>query len=630
MLEPVEILQEYWGYSAFRTGQEDVIRAVIEGRDVLALFPTGGGKSICYQVPALALDGCCIVISPLIALMKDQTDTLIEKNIPATFLHSGMNRQQIRHELERMVRSELKLIYVAPERLANREFLGYVKNSKVSLIAVDEAHCISQWGFDFRPSYRMIKELRETVPKIPVMALTASATPQVQEDISSQLALKDPLVARRSFSRENLSYKVSFSEDKLGVMIDQINEVDGSVVVYVRNRRLTVQLADLLRDAGVPAEAYHAGMTYEERNRIQYDWMHNKVKVVVSTNAFGMGVDKADVRLVVHYLLPDSLESYYQESGRAGRDGKEAGCLLLFNPDDETQAIQNLNAQHPPPAFSELIYEALGNYLGVAYNAGQGNSYDFDLTDFSKKFEHKPIQIYHALNALEKLGYLKLSDGLRIPSRAKFIISSRELYDFQVRYEKYDQFIKILLRRYAGINTEFVNINEKDIAVQSGGSLGEVQKNLQLLTEQGVMEYVPRSDKPRITFLRARVREITDPENFLAANLDRNQSRLQKMLQYVNAESCRMQFICSYFGENLEEPCGHCDICMLKSKLSRQRIKGETLAELIMQALNEAPFGFEGLSDKIGISPDQLRSELDWLLQEERIAVDDDGRFSCR
>lgn len=629
-MEPVDILREYWGYSAFRTGQEDVICAVIDGQDVLALFPTGGGKSICYQVPALALDGCCIVISPLIALMKDQTDALIERNVPATFLHSGMNRQQVRNELDRMVRSELKLIYVAPERLANREFLGYVKNSNISFIAVDEAHCISQWGFDFRPSYRMIKELRESVPKAPVMALTASATPEVQKDISTQLALKEPLVARRSFSRENLSYRVSFSEDKPGVMIDQINEVDGAVVVYVRNRRLTVQLADLLRDAGISAEAYHAGMSYEERNRIQYDWMHNKAKVVVSTNAFGMGVDKADVRLVVHYLLPDSLESYYQESGRAGRDGKAARCLLLFNPDDETQAVQNLNAQHPPLPFAELIYEALGNYLGVAYNAGQGNSYEFDLTDFSKKFEHKPIQIYHALNALEKLGYLKLSEGLRIPSRAKFIISSRELYDFQVRFEKFDHFIKILLRRYAGINTEFVNVVEKDIAAQWGKPVGEVHKGLQLLTEQGVMEYVPRSDKPRVTYLRARVREVTDPENFLAANIERNQSRLQQMLEYVKAESCRMQFICAYFGDNLEEPCGQCDICMLKAKLSGRRIKGEKLAELIMQALDEAPFGFEELSDKVGITPDRLRSELDWLLQEERIAVDDDGRFSCR
>jgi len=562
--------------------------------------------------------------------MKDQTDALIARNIPATFLHSGMNRQQVRNELERMVRSELKLIYVAPERLSNREFIGYVKNSKISLIAVDEAHCISQWGFDFRPSYRLIKELRTSVPKAPVLALTASATPEVQKDIVAQLELRDPLVEKRSFSRTNLSYLVSFSEDKPGVMIDQIKDVEGSVVVYVRNRRLTLQLADLMKDAGLSAEAYHAGMAHDRRNRIQQAWMQDKVKVVVSTNAFGMGVDKADVRLVVHYLLPDSLESYYQESGRAGRDGKDARCLLLFNPDDESQAIQNLNAQHPPLNFAELIYEALGNYLGVAYNAGQGNSYEFDLTDFSKKFEHKPIQIYHALNALEKLGYLKMSEGLRIPSRAKFIVSSRELYDFQVKYEKFDLLVKILLRKYAGINTEFVNISERDISSQWGRPIDDVQKNLELMTQQGVIEYIPHTEKPRITFLRARTREITDPDNFLAANLKRNKSRLNWMLDYIKAESCRMQFICSYFGENLDEPCGHCDICTLKKKLSGRRISNRGTVEMILNALKNAQLGFEELSDHIGISSEQLREELDWLIQEGRVVVDDDGRFFCR
>ena len=562
--------------------------------------------------------------------MKDQTDALIARNIPATFLHSGMNRQQVRNELERMVRSELKLIYVAPERLSNREFIGYVKNSKISLIAVDEAHCISQWGFDFRPSYRLIKELRTSVPKAPVLALTASATPEVQKDIVAQLELRDPLVEKRSFSRTNLSYLVSFSEDKPGVMIDQIKDVEGSVVVYVRNRRLTLQLADLMKDAGLSAEAYHAGMAHDRRNRIQQAWMQDKVKVVVSTNAFGMGVDKADVRLVVHYLLPDSLESYYQESGRAGRDGKDARCLLLFNPDDESQAIQNLNAQHPPLNFAELIYEALGNYLGVAYNAGQGNSYEFDLTDFSKKFEHKPIQIYHALNALEKLGYLKMSEGLRIPSRAKFIVSSRELYDFQVKYEKFDLLVKILLRKYAGINTEFVNISERDISSQWGRPIDDVQKNLELMTQQGVIEYIPHTEKPRITFLRARTCEITDPDNFLAANLKRNKSRLNWMLDYIKAESCRMQFICSYFGENLDEPCGHCDICTLKKKLSGRRISNRGTVEMILNALKNAQLGFEELSDHIGISSEQLREELDWLIQEGRVVVDDDGRFFCR
>lgn len=605
-----------------------MIRSVIEGRDVLALFPTGGGKSLCYQVPALALDGCCIVISPLVALMKDQTDALLSRNIQATFLHSGMSRQQVRRELDRMVRSDLKMIYVAPERLANRDFLGYVKNSNISFIAVDEAHCISQWGFDFRPSYRMISELRKIDPKIPVIALTASATPQVEQDITKQLELVDPLVARRSFSRDNLSYTVSFSEDKLGVMADRINDANGSVVVYVRNRRLTVQLADLLRDAGITADAYHAGMSYEDRNQIQHSWMNNKSKVVVSTNAFGMGVDKADVRLVVHYLIPDSLESYYQESGRAGRDGKDSSCLLFFNPDDETQALKNLNAQHPPLDFVSLIYEALGNYLGVAYNAGQGMAYEFDLPDFSKKFDYKPIQIYHALGAMEKLGYLKLSEGLRIPSRAKFIIPGRELYDFQVRYEKFDRFIKILLRRYAGINTEFVNIDEKEIAGMWGNPVSKVRSTLAALNEYEVMDYTPRTEKPQLIFVRARTREITDPDNFLAANLERNRKRLHRMLDYVNAESCRMQFICDYFGENLEEPCGQCDICKLKTRLSARKLSESERIEMVDEVLTGRALSFEELSEKTGIPDQQLREELDWLLQEGRVIAQDDGRFS--
>lgn len=587
------------------------------------MFPTGGGKSLCFQVPAVVLEGCCLVISPLIALMKDQVDALNDKGIPAGFIHSGMSKSEVRKELDVLVAGQYKLLYVAPERLGSSEFSGYLRNAKLSFLAVDEAHCISQWGFDFRPGYRNIRQVRDIHPHIPTMALTASATPKVKADIIQSLQLKNPFEVQKSFARANLSYRVDFRDDKAGAILDELRKSSGTALIYVRNRRLTLQIAEFVRKAGITCEAYHAGMTHSERMRIQQGWMNGTFRVVVATNAFGMGIDKPDVRLVMHYMIPDSLESYYQEAGRAGRDGNPADCVLFYREEDAQVSVQGVKAQYPGIRFVNMIYESLANYFQIPIGAGAGITRDFDLAEFATRYGHPAIQIFHALGNLEKLGYLKLSESVYLPSRIFIKLGSRELYAFIVRFVRYDFLMKGLLRSYGGIMTAPVRIQEKRLAELTHIPLDEIVTMLKELDSMEVLNYFPASDKPTITFLRSRPQEISDPEALLEQNLRRNEERLKQLIAYTESEECRTRFICGYFGENLAESCGRCDICRLQKQLAGGGAHFEVVANRLQDLLVDGERNLKELPELLDVREQTLNEVLRWFLAEGKVRVDE-------
>ncbi|MCB9245925.1 MAG: RecQ family ATP-dependent DNA helicase [Flavobacteriales bacterium] len=615
----ISALEQYWNFNTFRDGQLEAIEALASGRDTFVMFPTGGGKSLCYQVPAVVLDGCCLVVSPLIALMKDQVDALLGKGIPAGFIHSGLSRQQVVNEMECLISGSYKLLYVAPERLQSQEFKGYLRNAKISFLAVDEAHCISQWGFDFRPGYRNIRIIREIHPNIPVMALTASATPRVKADIIASLGLRKPFEIQKSFARPNLSYRVDYKENKIGAMIGELQKSSGTALIYVRNRRLTLQIAEQVRQAGFTCQAYHAGMSHLERINIQKGWMDGEYRVVVATNAFGMGIDKSNVRLVMHYMIPDSLESYYQEAGRAGRDGKESSCVLFYREEDAQVSRKGVNAQYPGVAFINMMYESLANYLQIPVGSGEGVTYEFELNAFAQRYSYPAIQVFHALNNLEKLGYIKMSEAVHIPSRVFFKLSGTELYAFQVRYFYYDALLKALLRSYGGIMTAPVRIQENKIAELIGVPKAEVVHSLKQLDDIGVLNYTPSTDKPTITFLRSRPQEISDPERLLEFNRERNLERMEKLIAYAEAEQCRMQNICSYFGEELEQSCGTCDICMLRKRIEAGGGNFGTVAQRLENLLKQGPVAFSELAERLEASPDMTREVIRWYEAEGKV-----------
>ena len=565
-------LTRWWGFREFRPVQREIILSVMQGRDTLALMPTGGGKSLTYQVPTMARDGLAVVITPLIALMKDQVDRLRARGIPAVAIHSGLSPRQIDIALDNCVYGDVKFLYVAPERLTSEAFRLRVVRMNVSLIAVDEAHCISQWGYDFRPSYLRIAELRERLPGVPVLALTASATARVAEDIMHHLKFPEAHILRSSFARPNLSYSVRHTDDKNGQLLRLVHNVPGSGIVYVRTREATEQIADLLRQEGTTAAAYHGGLGHAERSQRQEEWIAGRVRVMVATNAFGMGIDKPDVRFVVHYSMCDSLESYYQEAGRAGRDGARAYALLLVAADDGERTIRRFEQEFPPLERVKEIYEKVCNYLRIGIGEGDGATFQFNIHDFCAREHLYAGTVASALKLLQQNGYMTLTDAQENPARVMFCVSRDDLYRLRVQRDELDHFIRTLLRLYNGVFTEFRPIDEGELATWSGYTVERVRELLKRLWMLRVIRYIPSNRSPLLFMNEERLPRADlyiAPETYrLRQQLLRE--RFEQMLAYAsNEEECRSTVLERYFGTEPAGPCGVCDICLARRRAAK-------------------------------------------------------------
>jgi ATP-dependent DNA helicase RecQ len=593
-----EILKQYWGYEEFRPLQQEIIESVLSGKDTLALLPTGGGKSICFQVPAMAKDGLCIVVSPLIALMKDQVENLKKRDIKAVAIYSGMSYREINYTLDNCIHGDIKFLYLSPERLKSDLVRERIIQMNICLLAIDEAHCISQWGYDFRPEYLQIAEIREIIKGIPVLALTATATPEVVKDIQEQLKFPQPNVYVKSFTRKNIAYVVNNSEDKNQRMLHILSKVNGSGLVYVRNRRKTQEIAYLLTKNRISADYYHAGLPHEVRNKKQEDWIKNKTRIMVCTNAFGMGIDKPDVRIVVHYEMPESLESYYQEAGRAGRDEKKSFAVLLFNYADELEALKRLEASFPPEKEIRRVYQALCNYYQIPIGVSVDRSFDFDIIDFVKKFNLETTVAYPALRILEQTDLVSLTESFYEPSKIKFMMGQGLLYKFQVEHPHQDAFIKLLLRSYGGVFDQYITISEKLLAQREKQDEKTLRKQLIQLHQLGVVDYQPQKDQPQLTFLNHRVdaETIDFRKSLLQKRKQTATIKLHAMLDYAkNSVMCRSKKIVSYFDEFNSEDCGVCDVCLLRKKIE---LSNEEFIQL-MNAIEEATFDKPVLLDAL-------------------------------
>ncbi|MEP0368339.1 MAG: ATP-dependent DNA helicase RecQ [Cyclobacteriaceae bacterium] len=584
--QPVDILKQYWGYPAFRELQDEIIDSVISGHHTLALLPTGGGKSICFQVPGLFLDGICIVISPLIALMKDQVFQLKKRGIKAAALYSGMSRKEIDFTLDNCIYGGFKFLYVSPERIKTELFLERAKQMNIGLLAIDEAHCISQWGYDFRPPYLEIAEFINELEIKNVIALTASATKQVKEDIVKRLEFDEPHIFQKSFARANLSYSVFNLENKDQKMIDILNRVGGTGIIYVRSRKKTKMLSEFLKRNGINADFYHAGLSGEERSRKQDDWIQNRIRVIVSTNAFGMGIDKPDVRVVIHYDLPDSLEAYYQEAGRAGRDEKKAYAVALFHQGDLDELESRTEQMAVGIDLIKRVYQALANYYKLAVGSNAFTSFEFDYVRFTSNFNLPTVETYYALNKLRDEGLIQISDAFHPTSKIIFLQSHEDVYRFQVAHGAVDPLIKALMRLYGGeIFTDYHNIKEKELARLIKESEPNIIKQLQYLHQSEVIEYQQASDRPQITFLTPRYDSNNLP-------LDKEQiawrrqvafDKTKAVVDYVtNEKTCRTRIIQEYFDEQTEDNCGVCDVC-----LKHKRDQNLPLEPILNQLKNE-------------------------------------------
>ncbi len=581
---PLSILQQYWNHQSFRSQQEEIIQSVLVGKDTIALLPTGGGKSVCYQIPALLKDGLCLVISPLIALMKDQVANLEKKNIPALALHSGQTFYEVKQTLQDAVHNNYKFLYVSPERLQSRIFNEYLSSLNINLIAVDEAHCISQWGYDFRPSYLKIAELRSFI-KAPLLALTASATPVVLDDIKIKLQLKDAAVFRQSFYKKNFSYSVFKVDSKINKTIEVLNNVYGSSIVYCKSRKLCKEITELLQLQNINSDFYHAGLPHDERNKKQEAWINNSSRVMVCTNAFGMGIDKPDVRTVIHYDVPDCLESYYQEAGRAGRDEKKSYAVLLYNMEDEN-TLKTLPAlRFPPVKEIKNIYQCLVDYLQIPVGIGEGNYYDFNLNEFKKNFALDVFAVINTLKILEQEGYISFNETVFLPSKICFTTPKESLFDFENLHIQFEPLLKCLLRTYEGIYDNKVSISEKLMSKLMRISITDIKQQLQQLQSFNIIEYEQQKEMPQIYFVTNRA-----PAQYLAINYERYkqrkddyEKRVATIIGYLNNITfCRSRFIGNYFVDNQIKDCGICDNCLKKKSISITEEEFEIIKEHIL------------------------------------------------
>ncbi|MFD2574013.1 ATP-dependent DNA helicase RecQ [Spirosoma soli] len=595
-----QILQQFWGYSTFRPMQEDVVNTVLARQDALVLMPTGGGKSICFQVPTLAMKGVCIVVTPLIALMKDQVEQLRRRGIPAAAIYSGMHYREIDTILDNCIYGNTKFLYVSPERLRTELVIERVKQMVVCLLAVDEAHCISAWGYDFRPPYLQIAEFRELIPDTPIIALTASATPDVQTDIQQKLALREPQVFRQTFARPNLSYSAMLEEHKEARMLRILQNVAGCAIIYVRSRKQTQQIAQWLVRQGVSADFYHAGLTTQQRTDKQDAWIQDRTRVMVATNAFGMGIDKPDVRVVIHLDVPDSLEAYYQEAGRAGRDGQKAYAVMLYTNGDLENLRYRTEQLYQPVDMLRRVYQALANYTAVPVGGGEFNSYDFDLSTFTNSFNLPPQETHYASKQLQLEGLIQLSENYFHPSRLAMVLDNRQLYEFQVMNPKFDPFLKLLLRMYGGeLFTDFITISESALARAFMINQSEIVALLEQLHQRNVVIYEKQKDKPQLTFLTPRYDAPTLPINVQELNRRKELAmrKVQAAIIYTeHTTQCRTRLLQAYFGEKPGESCGICDNCIKKKK----QLDGAA------SAVREQIRTYVALANGPGVSPKQL------------------------
>ncbi len=603
------ILKEYWGHDAFRPLQAEIIDSVRQGKDTLALLPTGGGKSICFQVPAMLSEGICIVVSPLIALMKDQLENLRKRGIEAVAIFSGMSKREVDICLDNCVYGKIKFLYLAPERLYADIVRERIRYMKVNLFAIDEAHCISQWGYDFRPSYLQLAQLRALHPQIPFIALTASATPKVVLDIQEKLGFAAPNVFQKSFKRDNLAYMVLPEEDKMGRMLRMIHKLGGSGVIYVRNRRETQEVTQYLLNHGISADFYHAGLDMPTRAKKQDNWIAQRIRIIVATNAFGMGIDKADVRFVLHLDIPDSLEAYYQEAGRAGRDGKKAFPVLMFQQSDRDRLWKAYEDSFPTVKFIQEVYHHLGNFLQVAYGAGRGVSFDFDVLAFSKRYQLPIMPTLSALKFLERDGWITVSEAVFIPSKLKFEVDFQELYKLQVQSAKYDRLIKLILRNYGGAFDFFISINEFEFAKKLGLPYQEIISQLKGLQKLDVISYLEKTDAPQLEFLQARVdyKNLYIDHQFIQERKLIKQEQLEAIDHYLDTDFCRSIAIQEYFGELDKSPCGACDLCLMRAHAAslQPRLRAE-----IQQLLLQKPMDIKTLVSGLSIGDDKSRLAL--------------------
>lgn len=618
----LSILKSYWGHDSFRPLQADIIDSILKGRDTLALMPTGGGKSICFQIPALQREGICIVISPLIALMKDQVENLRKRGIEAVAIFSGMSKREVDITLDNCIFGNIKFLYLSPERLYSDLVKERIRYMKVNLFAIDEAHCISQWGYDFRPPYLQLIQLRELHANVPFLALTATATTQVVDDIQEKLGFLTPNVFSMSFRRSNLAYMALAEEDKMGRMMRMIHKLGGSGVVYVRNRRETQEVAQYLVNHGISADFYHAGLDNNMRSLKQESWTNNKIRVIVATNAFGMGIDKPDVRFVLHLDIPDSLEAYYQEAGRAGRDGKKAFPVLMYQQADRDRLWENYEASFPSVKFIYQVYHHLGNYYQMAYGAGKGLSLDFDVVDFTRKYQLDLMPTLSALRFLERDGWLSVSEAVFIPSRFKFEVDFQELYKFQVQSAKYDPLIKLILRNYGGSFDFYISINEYELARKLKVSYTTIVELFKGMEKMQIASYLPKTDAPQLEFLQARIdyKNLYIDTAFIAERKKLKEQQILAIDQYLDEKTCRSMVLQNYFGEIEELVCGECDLCLMRKHTEGIERK---LEEQIKTMLIEGPKDIKTLVDDLTIGDDKLKIKMvRKLLDKEQILLD--------
>jgi len=623
-----EILNKYWGYNCFRPLQLDIINSIIKGNDTLGLMPTGGGKSITFQVPTMQMNGICLVVTPLIALMKDQVENLQNKNISAKAIYTGLSHKEISNTINQCIYGDVKFLYISPERLGSSPFLNKLGQMNICLLAIDEAHCISQWGYDFRPSYLKISEVRNLFPKVPILALTATATIDVVEDIQERLAFRTKNVFRKSFERSNLTYVVRNAQDKDKQLLRILGKTTGTAIVYVRSRRKTKEIADFLNMHNLNATYYHAGLSYIERNRRQELWMADRSRIIVATNAFGMGIDKPDVRLVVHFDLPDNIEAYFQEAGRAGRDEKNAYAVLLYNSSDDKKLKKRLADTYPDKETIINTYEALSNYLQLAEGEGEGHSFVFDMRKFARNFKLNIIQAYSSLRILQRCGYIELTDEVNNPTRIMFNVNRDSLYSYDSCDAKHEEIIKLLLRTYSGLFVSFVGIDDELIAEKVSISKEKLYEYLVLMSKQKVLSFIPRVKTPYVFFVEPRL-----PKSYIKLSNDvyknrkqRFKDKLEHMRYYASSShKCRSAILVEYFGENDVLDCGKCDVCLDKKRNKKSLNDEKSIKDNVLKRIVEEPIHPEKLVDSIDEQTDYVINAITYLLEEEKVYYNSEG-----